>query len=89
LRDHLGLIVVAASIVPERCRDAEDAEATAIWAGMNLAIHHNLKLAVLESDNAVVVATVIAQRLVCLQTGMFTEILICREIRCQTVLYLR
>ncbi|KAK1641710.1 hypothetical protein QYE76_059515 [Lolium multiflorum] len=39
-------------------RDAEEAEATAIWAGMNLAIHHNLKPVILESDNTVVVAAV-------------------------------
>jgi ribonuclease HI len=58
VRNHLGEIIAAASIVLDKCRDAEEAEATAIWAGLKFAVHHNLKPSVLESDNAVAVAAI-------------------------------
>jgi hypothetical protein len=34
-RNHLGGTIADASYVLERCTDAEEAEATAVWAGLN------------------------------------------------------
>jgi hypothetical protein len=54
-RNHLGETVAAASYVLENCADAEEAEATAVWADLNLAIQCNLMPGIVESDNAGVV----------------------------------
>jgi ribonuclease HI len=54
-RNHLGETVAAASYVLEKCADVEEAEATAVWAGLNLASHCNLMPGIVESDNAGVV----------------------------------
>jgi hypothetical protein len=55
-RDHLGQISMAASLVIDKCSDAEEAEACAIREGLNLSLEHNLKPVAVESDCAVAVA---------------------------------
>jgi hypothetical protein len=57
-RDHLGAIVMAASKVIDICKDAEEAEASAIWEGLKLAMEHDLEPSVMESDCATTVNTV-------------------------------
>jgi ribonuclease HI len=57
-RDHHGSITLAASLIGGKCASAEEAEAQAIWEGMNLAVAHNLIPTILESDCAVAVSTV-------------------------------
>jgi hypothetical protein len=51
-RNYLGETVAADSYVLENCGDAEEGEATAVWAGLNLAIQCNLMPGIMESDNA-------------------------------------
>jgi ribonuclease HI len=58
VRDHLGRTIAAASTVLQNCANVEEAEATAIWSGLNFAVEHDLELAVLESDNSGVVNAV-------------------------------
>jgi ribonuclease HI len=54
-RNHAGEPIAAASSILEWCNDVEEAEATAVWTGMKLAVQLNLKPAIVESDNAGVV----------------------------------
>jgi ribonuclease HI len=54
----LGSIILAASKTGDRCADAEEAEALAIWEGLKLAVDHDLNPASLESDCAAAVAAV-------------------------------
>jgi hypothetical protein len=58
VRNHQGSVVAAASIVLKKCKDVEEAEATAIWEGLKFATQHNLKPLDLESDSAMAVAAV-------------------------------
>jgi ribonuclease HI len=53
--DHHGSMVLAGSTILPNCKNAEEAEALAVWTGLNTAYNHNLKLSSLESDNATVV----------------------------------
>jgi hypothetical protein len=55
-RDHLGHICFAASIVIDKCNDAEEAEACAIKEGLRLGSEYDLKIASIESDCAIAVA---------------------------------
>ena len=48
-RDHNGTLVAALSQTTSSCQDAEEAEAKAILAGLQLGIDLNLNLLVLES----------------------------------------
>jgi hypothetical protein len=54
----LGSIILAASKTGDRCADAEEAEALAIWEGLKLAVDQDLNPASLESDCAAAVAAV-------------------------------
>jgi hypothetical protein len=63
-RDHLGHISLAASIVIDKCSDAEEAEACAIREGLNLAVEYNLKPNAIESDCANAVATANSHKVV-------------------------
>jgi ribonuclease HI len=58
IRDHQGAIILAASMVGTKCRDAEEAEATAIYEGLKIAVEYNLTPSSLESDCANAVAAV-------------------------------
>jgi hypothetical protein len=55
VRDHLGSLVLAGSTTLQTCKNAEEAEALAVWTGLNTAYQLNLKLSALESDNAAVI----------------------------------
>ncbi|CAM0949674.1 unnamed protein product [Alopecurus aequalis] len=57
-RDHAGGIVAAISRTVGTCRDAEEAEATAILAGIQLGINHDMSISALVSDCAIAVANV-------------------------------
>jgi ribonuclease HI len=57
VHDHLGTVVLAASIQLQTCRDAEEAEANAVGAGLNLAKLNGLKMDNLESDSALGVSS--------------------------------
>jgi hypothetical protein len=57
VRDHLGTVVLAASIQLQTCRDAEEAEANVVGVGLNLAIPNDLNMENVESDNAAVVTS--------------------------------
>jgi hypothetical protein len=46
---------LAGSTILQTCKNAEEAEALAVWTGLDTAYKHNLKLSVLESDNVTVV----------------------------------
>jgi hypothetical protein len=79
-RDHLGETVAAASYVLENCADAEEAEATTVWAGLNLAIQCNLMPGIVKSDNTGVVNILNSKRATMGPqlwdpTGTFTETL--------------
>ncbi|KAK1668894.1 hypothetical protein QYE76_057053 [Lolium multiflorum] len=50
VRDHLGSVILAASMVGNNCFGAEEAEAKAIYEGLKLAVEHNLSPNTLESD---------------------------------------
>jgi ribonuclease HI len=49
-RNHCGGLVAAVSQTIGACRDAEEAEALAILAGLQLGINYNLNVRALESD---------------------------------------
>jgi ribonuclease HI len=56
-RDHTGTIILAASLVGERCTSAEETEANAIWEGLKIAIDNNLNPTILESDCSAAIST--------------------------------
>jgi ribonuclease HI len=58
IRDHQGAIILAASMVGTKCRDAQEAEATPIYEGLKIAVEYNLTPSSLESDCATTVAAV-------------------------------
>jgi ribonuclease HI len=58
IRDHMGTIVATTSTVLGRCSNVEEAEATAIWTGLKLAINLNLEPDILESDCVVAISAV-------------------------------
>jgi ribonuclease HI len=55
IRDHRGSLVLAGSTILQSCKNAEEAEALAVWTGLDTAYKHNLNISVLESDNVAVV----------------------------------
>jgi hypothetical protein len=55
VQNHLGSLVLAGSTSLQTCKNAEEAEALAVWTGLNTAYQLNLKLFALESDNAAVI----------------------------------
>jgi ribonuclease HI len=57
-RDHLEVIVMAASKVINVCKEVEEAEACAIREGLKLAVEHDLEPMALESDCATAVKAV-------------------------------
>jgi ribonuclease HI len=58
VRDHLGSVILAASMVGNNCFGAEEAEAKAICEGLKLAVEHNLSPNTLESDCLDAVTTI-------------------------------
>ncbi|KAM0896693.1 hypothetical protein ACQ4PT_023020 [Festuca glaucescens] len=64
IRDHRGAVILAASMVGTKFRDAEEAEAIAIYEGLKIAIDYNLSHASLESDCATAVAAVNRQTMI-------------------------
>ncbi|KAM0916170.1 hypothetical protein ACQ4PT_010274 [Festuca glaucescens] len=58
VRDHLGSVILAASLVGNNCFGAEEAEAKAICEGLKLAVEHNLNPNTLESDCVVAVTAI-------------------------------
>jgi hypothetical protein len=53
--DHLGRTIAAASTVLQNCANVEEAEATAIWSGLNFAVEHDLELRSLQSWSRTIV----------------------------------
>jgi ribonuclease HI len=54
-RDHSGALVATLSQTTTLCQDAEEAEAKALLAGLQMGINLNLEVSVVESDCVVVV----------------------------------
>jgi hypothetical protein len=41
IRDHLGSVIIAASIAGTTCSNAEEAEAFMVWEGLKIAVNQN------------------------------------------------